>query len=70
MFADAGITTFEGLATTKKSQLKEILEAAGPRYKMHDPTTWTKQAKLAAADKWDELDKLQQELKDGKRKKK
>jgi len=70
LFADAGITTFEGLATAKKSQLKEILEAAGPRYKMHDPTTWTKQAKLAAAGKWDELDKLQQELKGGKRKKK
>ena len=68
LFADAGITTFEGLATAKKSQLKEILQAAGPRYKMHDPTTWTKQAKLAAAGKWDELDKLQQELKGGKRK--
>lgn len=68
LFTDAGITTFKALADAKKSQLKDILEAAGPRYKMHDPTTWTQQAKLAAAGKWDELDVLQKELKGGKKK--
>ena len=70
LFEVAGITTFEGLATAKPAKLKEVLAAAGPRYKMHDPTTWTEQAKLAAAGKWDELKVLQKELKGGKRKKK
>lgn len=68
LFADAGITTFKALATAKKSKLKEVLEAAGPRYKMHDPTTWTEQAKLADAGQWAQLEKLQKELKGGKRK--
>jgi len=40
------------------------------RYKMHDPTTWPKQAKLAADGKWDELKKLQDELDGGKKAKK
>jgi predicted flap endonuclease-1-like 5' DNA nuclease len=70
LFAEAGITTFEGLATAKKAKLESVLEAAGPRYKMHDPTTWTEQAKLAADGKWDELAVLQKELKGGKRTKK
>ncbi|MEM6966186.1 MAG: hypothetical protein AAF573_15585 [Bacteroidota bacterium] len=63
---DAGIKTFKQLATTKVTTIKEILAAAGPRYKMHDPTTWNKQAKLAAAGRMAELKKLQAELKGGK----
>jgi hypothetical protein len=34
---------------------------------MHTPTTWPQQAKLAADGKWDELKKLQDELKGGKK---
>jgi predicted flap endonuclease-1-like 5' DNA nuclease len=65
---EAGITTFSGLAKAKASVLKEVLSNAGSRYKMHDPTTWMEQAKLAANDKWEALEKLQKELKGGKRK--
>lgn len=65
---NGGITTFALLAKATKTKLKGILDAAGPRYKMHDPTTWPKQAKLAAAGKWDELTKLQDELKGGRAK--
>ena len=63
---EAGIKTFKQLATTKVSTVKEILAAAGPRYNMHNPATWGKQAKLAAAGKMVELKKLQGELKGGK----
>ena len=63
---DAGIRSFKELSTTKVSTVKEILAAAGPRYNMHNPTTWGKQAKLAAAGKMTELKKLQAELKGGK----
>ena len=45
---------------------QEVLEEAGSRYKMFDPTTWPQQAKLAADGEWEKLEKLQDELKGGK----
>lgn len=41
----AGITTFTQLAKTEIKNLQAILDAAGPRYKAHDPKTWRIQAK-------------------------
>lgn len=63
---DAGILTFASLASTDVDKIKEVLLAAGSRYKMHDPTTWPQQASLAADGKWDELKKWQDELDGGK----
>ncbi len=62
----AGIVTFADLGKAKKTELKAILEAAGSRYKMHDPSTWAKQAKLAAKGDWDKLNQLQAELNGGR----
>lgn len=62
----AGILSYKQLSTTKVQDLKDILSAAGPRYKMHNPSTWKKQARLAATAKWDELKALQATLKGGK----
>lgn len=62
---DAGIVTFADLSKAKVKMLKEVLTNAGSRYKMHNPTTWPKQAKLAASGKWDALKKLQDELNGG-----
>lgn len=61
-----GILTYKQLSKTSIKKLKEMLEAAGSKFNMHDPGTWAKQAKLAAAGKWDELAELQKELKGGK----
>lgn len=63
----ADITSYATLAKADLKVLKGILDKAGSRYKMHDPTTWPKQASLAAAGKWDELKKLQDSLKGGKK---
>jgi len=63
---NGGILTFQQLADTDIEKLKEILENAGPRYKMHDPTTWPEQSKLAADGKWDELKELQDRLDGGR----
>jgi len=60
------IISFQDLAKSTPKKIKSILDAAGNKFKMHDPATWPKQAKLAAAGKWDELKKLQAELKGGK----
>ena len=66
LLANAGMATYADVAAATPEKIKEVLEAAGSRYKMHDPTTWPKQAKLAADGKWDELKKLQDELNGGK----
>jgi ribosomal protein L27 len=63
---EAGITTFAQLSETSTDLIKVILDAAGPRYSMHNPTTWVKQAALAAEGKWDELEAWQDELDGGK----
>jgi predicted flap endonuclease-1-like 5' DNA nuclease len=63
-----GIKTFEKLSKTKVDVLSKILSKAGPRFQMHDPSTWARQSGLAAKGQWDKLDKLQDEL-DGGRKK-
>lgn len=60
------IETFQALSKATPKKIKAILDAAGSKFAMHDPATWPKQAKLAAAGKWDELMQLQDELKGGK----
>lgn len=66
LLEDAGFTTWTALANADVEKLKEILAEAGSRYKMHDPTTWAKQAELAAAEKWEELEQYQDELQGGR----
>ncbi len=61
-----GIKTFSKLADTEIQNVKAILDAAGPRYQMHDPSSWPRQSQLAANGKWDELAKLQDILDGGK----
>ena len=66
LFNNEGIYTFSDLAASDASKLKDILNAAGSRYQMHDPTSWPMQAELAAAGKWDELKDWQDNAKGGK----
>jgi predicted flap endonuclease-1-like 5' DNA nuclease len=62
-----GIYTFEDLSNLKSSYIQDILDAAGPKYTVHSPSTWPQQAKLAAAGKWDDLKTLQDKLQGGKK---
>ena len=62
-----GIFTFQDLSNARRSRLVNILTEAGKRYKMHDPSTWSEQAELAANGDWDQLKVLQDELDGGKR---
>jgi predicted flap endonuclease-1-like 5' DNA nuclease len=63
----AGIVTFKDLSTAKAATVKSILDAAGKRFQMHDPSTWAEQSKLAANGEWEKLAKLQDALKGGKK---
>jgi predicted flap endonuclease-1-like 5' DNA nuclease len=67
VLGDAGITTFAGLAATEVSRLRAILDAAGSRYRITDPTTWPEQAAHAARGDWDTFNALVARLKAGKR---
>jgi predicted flap endonuclease-1-like 5' DNA nuclease len=53
-----GITTWAGLADTPVSRLQEILDSAGERYRIHNPSTWPKQSGLLALGRWDEFKEL------------
>ena len=62
----SGIDTFAKLAKASAESVKEILDASTSKLSHLDPTTWGQQAQLAADGKWDELQKLQDELNGGK----
>ena len=66
LFHAANILTFADLAKADPASLKEILDAAGSKFQMHDPTSWPMQAELAAEGKWDELKEWQENAKGGK----
>jgi predicted flap endonuclease-1-like 5' DNA nuclease/predicted nucleic acid-binding Zn-ribbon protein len=62
----AGIKTWRQLADAPVDEVQKVLDEAGPRYRMHQPTTWAKQALLAADGKWEELEAYQDRLVGGR----
>ncbi len=48
---DVGINNYAGLTKARKKDLQNILDQAGPRYRMHNPEDWKAQAKLALENK-------------------
>jgi len=64
----AGIATFAQLANTDVDRLGQILADSDPNLlRLANPATWPEQAKLAAEGQWEALEKLQGELKGGRR---
>ena len=64
-FNNAGIVSFADLAAASQDQLRSILDAAGKRYAIINPSTFPMQAALAAEGKWDELKSLQDRINNG-----
>lgn len=62
LLKEGGINTWDDLANAAVDRLKEILDAAGSRYQIHDPSSWPAQAKFAAEGKWDDLKDYQEML--------
>lgn len=65
ILANGGFDTWAKVADANPDQLRTLLEEAGSKYKMHNPTTWPNQAALAAAGKWAELKEYQDRLQGG-----
>jgi predicted flap endonuclease-1-like 5' DNA nuclease len=68
LFNNAGIKTFAQLAAATVPQMRKILDDGGSRFRIANPSTWAQQSALAAANKWTELKKLQDELSGGLKK--
>jgi len=66
LLKDAGIKNWKDLSEASYDTLKGILADAGPRYRIHDPKTWAKQADLALKGNWDELIEYQKFLDTGR----
>ena len=62
---EAGINSFQDLASSSESRLKEILTAAGGAFVTMNPSTWGQQSQLAVEGQWDELKTLQDKLDGG-----
>jgi predicted flap endonuclease-1-like 5' DNA nuclease len=61
-----GISTYEDLADASTSKLESILSKAGPRFQMHNPSTWAEQSSLARDGKWDQLEVMKDRLTSGR----
>lgn len=65
LFKKAGLKTFKQVSTATVPQMRKILDDGGSRFRIANPSTWAKQAKLAANNQWKELHKLQNDLSGG-----
>lgn len=65
LLKEGNIGSWSALALSSVDTIQGILDAAGSRYRLADPKTWPDQAKLADADKWDELINYQRFLDTG-----
>ena len=61
----AGLGTYEALAGEDADRIKEILTEASSRMAHLDPTSWPKQAQMAADGEWDALKEWQDNAKGG-----
>ena len=62
-----GVGTFSQLAAAPLTALQSILDKAGSRFRTASPQTWAEQSALAAANRWAELRRLQDQLDAGRR---
>jgi predicted flap endonuclease-1-like 5' DNA nuclease len=61
-----GIDTWRGLADADTADLRSMLDAAGPRYQIHKPESWPRQAELLATGQWEAFVALTDELDGGR----
>jgi predicted flap endonuclease-1-like 5' DNA nuclease len=66
LLQEAGIATWRRLADTTPEAVRRILEAAGPRFRIHDPGTWPAQARLLSEGRWEDFKAMTDKLKGGR----
>ncbi|NNF19975.1 MAG: hypothetical protein HKN61_09360 [Flavobacteriaceae bacterium] len=66
LFHNFDIKTWKDLSEVTVERCYEVLSSGGDRYKIHDPSSWPMQAKMAQQGDWRALHKWQVEHKHGK----
>jgi predicted flap endonuclease-1-like 5' DNA nuclease len=62
ILVSAGIDTFAKLAATPIERVQQLLDDAGPNYRLANPASWAKQSALCARADWAALRKYQDDL--------
>lgn len=68
LFKQNGVVTFNDLSKQSLDQMRTVLDKGGARFRIANPSTWARQASLAAKNDWLALKKLQDELSGGVKK--
>lgn len=63
---NGGIKNWADLSHTKPEEIREKLISMADSFRIHDPSTWPAQAKLAHEGRWEDLVAFQKELDGGK----
>ncbi len=66
LFHSFDIKTWKALSEASVAKCQEVLDFGGDRYRIHDPSSWPMQAKMAYEGRWKSLIKWQDEHKAGK----
>jgi len=66
LFHNNNIKTWKSLSNCSVAKCQNILDDAGEAYRIHNPGTWPKQARMAYEGKWEKLLKWQDELDGGR----
>jgi predicted flap endonuclease-1-like 5' DNA nuclease len=66
LFHNYNIKTWKSLANCSVEKCQYILDKAGEAYRIHNPKTWPKQARMAYEGKWQELRQWQDKLDAGR----
>jgi predicted flap endonuclease-1-like 5' DNA nuclease len=66
LLAGIGVHTWAALGATEVGVLRTMLQDAGARYAVHDPTSWPQQARLLSVGAWEEFKALTDELDGGR----
>lgn len=66
LFHNFDIRTWQALSEASVAKCQEVLDSGGERYRIHDPSSWPMQAKMAFEGQWKNLVKWQDEHKAGK----
>ncbi|SFR37522.1 hypothetical protein SAMN04490243_1282 [Robiginitalea myxolifaciens] len=66
LFHNYDIKTWKSLSEVSVAKCQEVLDSGGDRYKIHDPSSWPMQARMAYEGKWKELKKWQDQHDHGK----
>lgn len=66
LFHNHNVKTWKALSECSVEKCQQVLDSGGDRFRVHKPTTWPEQAKMAYEGRWADLKNWQDQLDGGK----